>query len=333
MIYNGLHGDTYTSLQKLADAYGIPRGTLKSRLEIGMTLEEALTSKLRKLRKLRNNKCVDWLDNEYDTIEDMCKAYNVKVSTFKWRIKHGYSLQEALTVKVKQMGTPKEIDIPGYGHFKSIKEACEYFGTPYKTYAQRISKGMDKIRAITLDYLDYNDNNGRHPSFGKSKYDKYAKKLGCESFEQLCSMYNQNKRNLMVRLKRNPDKIEYILKAVVDGTLDTGKSCAIKCNDGFGNQFESYWVMCKAYGINYGTVKLRILHRCEMCVALVSRENIKLLYIGLDGKARYKLRWSDEPQTAREVVEYYRPDLLDNYDRYNPTGKYKLYIEDNKDTK
>ena len=58
-----------------------------------------------------------------------------------------------------------------------------------------------------------------------------------------------------------------------------------------------------------------------------------MVYIGLDGKARYKLRWSEDPQTAREVVEYYRPDLLDNYDRYNPTGEYKLYNEGDKDAK
>lgn len=70
----------------------------------------------------------------------------------------------------------------------------------------------------------------------------------------------------------------------------------------------------------------RLKSGIEMCVALVVKnDDVELQFIGLDGKARYKVTWSDEPQTARQVIEYYRPDLLSDYDKHNPTGKYEPY--------
>ena len=73
----------------------------------------------------------------------------------------------------------------------------------------------------------------------------------------------------------------------------------------------------------------RLKSGIEMCVALVVKnDDVELQFIGLDGKARYKVTWSENPQTARQVIEHYRPDLLSAYDRHNPTGKYERYKED-----
>ena len=56
----------------------------------------------------------------------------------------------------------------------------------------------------------------------------------------------------------------------------------------------------------------------------------KIQFIGLDGKAYYRTTWSQDPVTARQIIEHYRPDLLEAYDKYNPTGEYRPYKEGDK---
>ena len=56
---------------------------------------------------------------------------------------------------------------------------------------------------------------------------------------------------------------------------------------------------------------------------------MSLIHIGLDGKAYYKVQWSQDLVTARQIVEYYRPDLIKAYDKNNPTGKWNPIIKEN----
>lgn len=93
----------------------------------------------------------------------------------------------------------------------------------------------------------------------------------------------------------------------------------------FGVCHQSIRSLAKASEISCSTVQYRVAHHIEMPVALISRDKTSFMYVGLDGKARYKVTWSKDPQTAREVIEHYRPDLLEAYDKHNPTGKYEPY--------
>lgn len=75
------------------------------------------------------------------------------------------------------------------------------------------------------------------------------------------------------------------------------------------------------------TINNRIKHGVEIPVAVVCRDyKVGLRFIGLDGKARYSLdRSNDKLYTARELVAKCRPDLIEAYDKHNPTGVYKPY--------
>ena len=60
----------------------------------------------------------------------------------------------------------------------------------------------------------------------------------------------------------------------------------------------------------------------ELLVLLPRLVGIAIQFIGLDGKARYKVYWSEDYQTTREIIQKFRPDLLSLYDESNPTGKW-----------
>ena len=82
-----------------------------------------------------------------------------------------------------------------------------------------------------------------------------------------------------------------------------------------------------AIGILSGVI-LKALRICVKIEVLMNRHieiglnGIELKFIGLDGQARYKVPWSKELQTMREIIEHERPDLLGLYDSSNPTGKW-----------
>lgn len=44
----------------------------------------------------------DHLGNEYDSINSLCMDYNISYNTFRLRLKRGWSLKDALTVKVRK---------------------------------------------------------------------------------------------------------------------------------------------------------------------------------------------------------------------------------------
>lgn len=89
--------------------------------------------------------------------------------------------------------------------------------------------------------------------------------------------------------------------------------------------------LAEAWHISEDLLSDRLKAHIEPCVAVLTTDYLELAYIGLDDKARYKLPWSELPVTARQIIEHYRPDLIDLYDKHNPTGKYEPRIINKED--
>ena len=45
--------------------------------------------------------CSDHLGNKFDSITDMCKYWNISISTFTSRVNSGWSLKNALETRIK----------------------------------------------------------------------------------------------------------------------------------------------------------------------------------------------------------------------------------------
>lgn len=93
-------GKTYDGLTDMCRHYGIAASTLRYRLLFGWSLEKALTSSAKDINT--ESKLVeDHLGNKYTSVSDMCRHYNVNLTTYITRIKAGCTVEEALTTPVK----------------------------------------------------------------------------------------------------------------------------------------------------------------------------------------------------------------------------------------
>lgn len=93
--------------------------------------------------------CSDHLGNNYSSIKEMCKAYDINPETFSRRINvYGWSLQKALTTPVKPNGGQYCYDHEGT-RFKSENLMCKHWGVERKTFKYRINHGMSVEEALT----------------------------------------------------------------------------------------------------------------------------------------------------------------------------------------
>lgn len=241
--------------------------------------------------------CKDHKEKTFESVSDMCKHYGIRTGTFHYRIRHGWTLEDALT-----KGLQNEVYYDNEGvAYDSLDDMCRAHGVSKQTFKDRIKHGWTLEDA--LNCKDFRKNY------------KYLLD-GFKSVDEMCLHYNINVNTFKSRVKRG-----WSLEAALTGKCHT----PVGVYDGLGNGPCKFAELATRYNINYTTLLSRAKSRIEICVALVCKDNVELKFIGLDGKARYKLYWSENLQTARQIIEHYRPDLLSAYDKHNPTGKYEPY--------
>ena len=143
-------GNHYSSLSEMAKQYGIDPGTLRNRIDHGWSIKDALTKPVqRNVSKLSIIK--DHLGNEYKSMNDMCKHYNIVEKTFVGRIGRGMSLEDALT---KPIDTSKSSYIECKDHlgneYKSLSAMCRAYGITVSLYRARLKSGWDLETALTV---------------------------------------------------------------------------------------------------------------------------------------------------------------------------------------
>lgn len=101
-------GNEYKTFNMMCNAYNKSFGVVQYRLESGYTLEEALTTDTL-IRKAPTNKkeSIDHLNNVYPSFKEMCKAYDIKEVTVRYRLNNGWSLERALTEPPSKKKTEK----------------------------------------------------------------------------------------------------------------------------------------------------------------------------------------------------------------------------------
>ena len=93
-------------------------------------------------------KCKDHLDHEFSSINEMCKYWNISLSTYIYRIKKGLTIEQALTKTMTKKKYKDHLD----HEFSSIIEMCKYWNISWSTYDYRIKKGLTIEQALTGVY-------------------------------------------------------------------------------------------------------------------------------------------------------------------------------------
>lgn len=88
-------GNKFSSIKEMCAHYGIKPEVYDGRIKRGWTIKDALTTKQLFERK---RKIVDHLNNEFQSISEMCRYHNTSRDTCKYGINKGWSIIESLRI-------------------------------------------------------------------------------------------------------------------------------------------------------------------------------------------------------------------------------------------
>lgn len=105
-LYNGLvdmNGVKYKTLTAMCQAWGISVKCFVGRIERGWSFEEALSIPVDTSNSVkRHSRVSDHIGNKFTSVNAMCKYWGVNLGTYKYRVRHGLSVEEALTKKINR---------------------------------------------------------------------------------------------------------------------------------------------------------------------------------------------------------------------------------------
>lgn len=272
-------GNSYPSTKAMCDAYEVKTSTYQCRVRNGYTVEEALTGNRKKVtlppvKKVSTSKkpkaerkpnpvkkpkdtVVDHLGNEYASTLEMCQAYGIRVDTFKYRLKHGSSLEEALTRTPSMITTNIPCQDHLGNHYNSQAEMARAYGLTKEQFIARKRNGWDIERILTTPI-----NGGRNQKGFEFNGVSYAsKKDFCE----------KNGLNYDVFIHRTNTGMT-IEEAFAAGAGVKPRSTKGSV-DHKGNQYSTIKEMCAFYGVSVATYKYRLAQGWTLEAALTDPLN------------------------------------------------------------
>lgn len=302
------NGVIYDNIGEMAKARGISRNTITNRLNAGMTLEEAVSMGKLAGRGI-STACKDHRGTEYKSIAKMAEAHEIAVGTLRTRLKSGWTLEEALTTPTNYRETYRDHE---GREFKGLQAMCKYHGISVNAYKLREKKGWSIEKILTTPTIDI--------MVGKKCVDHEGREF--DNFTEMCRYYNKVPGVVQARLSRGWD----LKDALTIGSIDQTKEIVSIFGKSMG--IEELSIKC---GISESVLRKRFTRGLEIDVAVVATEkSVDLKYIGLDGRAYYKVVQIDELMTARDVVKHFKPELICEYDKINPQGLYRPYKKGHK---
>lgn len=162
----------------------------------------------------------------YSSRAEMLKVYGIKTTTFKTRLKFGWSLEKALTTPVKKY--EPITDHKGIV-YESEKAMANAYGLHVSALRTRLKNGWSLKDALTKDTRQNIDHLG-------NKY---------KSLDDMLKHYNILESTYHTRLTRGWS-LEKALTTPIAVT-----SCGIKTKDPFGNEYVSTKEIAAHYNIDY----------------------------------------------------------------------------------
>ena len=177
----------------------------------------------------------DHKGTEWRTKRDMVNHYNIPYQTFKYRMRHGWSLKDALETEPENPGEP----IP----------ARDHLGKDYPSMTARLKSGRSIEETLTMKGRVC-DHEGRWFT----------------SHKAMCEYHKVNYETYLARKEKNWT-IKERLTGVKENIMEH-----IKCKDHEGNVFPSLKDMCEHHNVSYALFRYRIRHGASLKTALTEPE-------------------------------------------------------------
>ena len=242
-MYKDHLGNTFASMQEMADHWHIPDSTLGALLK-KMSIEEALTLKS---EQLRGKTITDHTDKTWSSVTAMCKAWGITTALYYGRIKCGYSIEQALTSPLtKQPRNSKTIIDHKGNEFASVSDLCKHWGIGRSTYNARIKNGWSMKKALTTPCAKIN-------SMEKQEWtDHLGNKF--ESLNAMCKAHDVTHHTFRTRIQH----LGWSLEDALNPNISIHNN---ETKDPFGNIFPTSRDMYNYYNITESIYKYRTQKR------------------------------------------------------------------------
>jgi len=176
----------------------------------------------------------------YNSISEMCRAYGISTSLYRYRLKRGLSQEEALK---------SDIDKNYYRSKKSIRleEICKQRGITPDTYHKRIEAGYSVDQALMPTEHNHKHKQKQVSSKAKPCVDFMGRKFN--SKKDMCIMYGIDTATFDNRISHGWSLKDALTTNVGEKRkeVDFTNTAILAPN---GERYKSVEDLCKAYGLD-----------------------------------------------------------------------------------
>ena len=222
-------GNKFSSKKEMCEYHNIPYDRFRNRMDLGWDIKKALTAPITPSQNNKNKIFTDHLGNQFSSLHELCKQYNINKGIYQSRKKNGWSLEKILT-------TPNKNHNPVTDHkgitYKNKQQMCIAYDLSAATVNSRLRNGWSLQEALETPVERFQDHLGN--TF--------------PSVKKMCEQHNINPQAYLNRTKKYGWSIK---KALTTPVYDPSVT------DHLGNIYPNLNSMCKHYGINVSTYKNR----------------------------------------------------------------------------
>ena len=145
-------GTTYSSVRKLAAAYGAHYGNVVRRLRSGWSIEQALGLSAPPSRKAHNAEKLVSKSGQFSSIREAAKTFGIKEATIANRLRLGWSVDEALGLVAHPKPDPIRNRVVCAGHeHSSTASFAKHYGQNVVRVRKRLLSGWTPEQAVDLE--------------------------------------------------------------------------------------------------------------------------------------------------------------------------------------
>ena len=138
-------GHVFEQRRSMCDYYDITVSAFNGRIKKHWSLEEALTKPVVQFERNNGNR-VAVEGKIYNSIQDACAAYGIQYSAFYYRVKLGFTPQEALTLG--RIGIEKPCKDHFGNAYPQMKQMCIRYNISVRAYLSRRNNGWQLADAL-----------------------------------------------------------------------------------------------------------------------------------------------------------------------------------------
>lgn len=142
-------GNNFKSVSAMTKHWGISRTTYLSRINMGWSVEKALTFTIREESRPKGG-VVDHLGNKFGSKSQMLKHWGISNATYYNRThSEGLSMEEALTKPIAKTYSFKEVTDHLGNNYRSLSLMARTYGIKPITLRDRLERGWSVREALT----------------------------------------------------------------------------------------------------------------------------------------------------------------------------------------